>query len=161
MLNTVLHARIQRWTKSNSCSHGLILSGKIQTICTCYMNAKKKSKASWGEEHYFRWMSGKISLTRGCLSRSLSETRKQAVQIFGERENRKSKGSRKERKNKASMHWVGNQGENSRKWDQRRVEMVFGVGYQVGPCGSYQLCGRNSIKCLTNDITSLATIWGR
>lgn len=112
----------------------LLLCGKIQTVCTCWMNAKEKSKAWWGGEHYFKGDVWK-DLRRWHLSRRLSKTRKQPIQIFGERAERTERTKAQEvsvvgqeRRNKASMAWVGDQEENSRKWDQRGVEMVFGVG---------------------------------
>lgn len=69
------------------------------------------------------------------MSRSRSKTRKQGVQISGERAEgtgrtkaRETSALGQEMRNKANMACVGNQGENSRKSDQRGLEMVFGVG---------------------------------
>lgn len=56
-----------------------------------------------------------------------------------------------ENRKDASRAWLADQGRGCGKRGQRGVEMGCEVGGadQVGPRGSYQLCARNSMKCLT------------
>lgn len=140
MANTVLRAKIHQWAKQSPCSHRPYFVGRYRQYADVGQmlgvgrGGGGGNKDWWGGEHDFGGDVWK-DLTRWYVSRSRSKTRKQGVQISGERaeEAGRTKAQEtsvlgQEMRNKANMAWVGNQGENSRKSDQRGLEMVFGVG---------------------------------